>query len=98
MNRLTGAALLGVAGVAAYFAGGWHNKTATPDASPNLSLISRSEAAPYLLVEPVKHGFVCPMHSHITSNHAGGKCPICGMDLVPQNIFAVGGENEPALK
>lgn len=29
--------------------------------------------------------YVCPMHSHITSDHEG-KCPICGMDLVPQTI------------
>lgn len=27
--------------------------------------------------------YVCPMHSHIVSDHEG-KCPICGMDLVPQ--------------
>ncbi len=27
--------------------------------------------------------YVCPMHSHIVRDHAG-TCPICGMDLVPQ--------------
>jgi Cu(I)/Ag(I) efflux system membrane fusion protein len=26
--------------------------------------------------------YVCPMHSHIVKDHPG-KCPICGMDLVP---------------
>src|SRR3546814_19064078 len=35
-----------------------------------------------------------PMHSHITSDHEG-KCPICGMDLVPQTIAqAIAGESD----
>ena len=29
----------------------------------------------------IAQGYICPMHSEITSDHAG-KCPICGMDLV----------------
>src|SRR3546814_7448863 len=34
------------------------------------------------------------MHSHITSDHEG-KCPICGMDLVPQTIAqAIAGESD----
>src|SRR3546814_8875173 len=38
--------------------------------------------------------YVCPMHSHITSDHEG-KCPICGMDLVPQTIAqAIAGESD----
>lgn len=31
--------------------------------------------------------YTCPMHSHIHSDHEG-KCPICGMDLVPEKIAA----------
>ncbi|HEX7553703.1 MAG TPA: efflux RND transporter periplasmic adaptor subunit [Geothrix sp.] len=31
---------------------------------------------------PGKHMFQCPMHPQIIQDHAG-KCPICGMDLVP---------------
>lgn len=34
-------------------------------------------------IDTLTTGFICPMHSHITSPHEG-KCPICGMDLVPQ--------------
>jgi len=29
--------------------------------------------------------YVCPMHSHITSDHEGS-CPICGMDLVKTHV------------
>jgi Cu(I)/Ag(I) efflux system membrane fusion protein len=42
MNKLTFAALLGVAIVAAYVAGSRYSKAATTDASPKLSLVSRS--------------------------------------------------------
>ena len=35
--------------------------------------------------------FVCPMHPHVVSDHPG-KCPICGMDLVPVARQAVAGE------
>lgn len=98
MNKFKGVALLVVAVVVAYMAGGWGRNAATPDASPDLSPVSRAEAGPQLLVAPVKQGFVCPMHSHITSSHEGGKCPICGMDLVPQAVSAVGEESEPATE
>jgi membrane fusion protein, copper/silver efflux system len=34
-------------------------------------------------------GYVCPMHPEVTSNEPG-KCPICGMDLVPVAAAAPG--------
>ncbi len=33
-------------------------------------------------VPPASKAWVCPMHSHIVEDHPG-RCPICGMDLVP---------------
>lgn len=37
--------------------------------------------------------YTCPMHSHIHADHEG-KCPICGMDLVPEkvSVAVAGGE------
>lgn len=45
---------------------------------------SQSTVAPSFSLneaEPIQ--YICPMHSHITSEEPG-TCPICGMDLVPQ--------------
>jgi len=35
------------------------------------------------LTAPQKTTYICPMHSHITSDLPAQTCPICGMDLVP---------------
>lgn len=38
--------------------------------------------------------YVCPMHPEIVSDHPGGKCPICGMDLVAAASGATGSTHE----
>ncbi|MFA6987109.1 MAG: efflux RND transporter periplasmic adaptor subunit [Arenimonas sp.] len=91
MRTLKGLALLGVVVLVAYVAGAHGNRGVAPGESPaaeSLSAIAPAEAAPPPLIETVRSGYVCPMHSHITSPHKG-KCPICGMDLVPQKSDAV---------
>jgi hypothetical protein len=51
-------------------------------------------------VESIEHakkhlipGYVCPIHPSVVSN-APGSCPICGMDLEPKSLDAMGGNDE----
>lgn len=44
---------------------------------PGLNTVSALDS----ISESAQPGYVCPMHSHIHSDHPG-ECPICGMDLV----------------
>lgn len=51
---------------------------------PALPLLTTDEL-PVSLKSPPTQSYVCPMHSHIHSDHAGSKCPICGMELVAED-------------
>ena len=42
--------------------------------------------------EPGSVRFVCPMHPEVTDDHASA-CPTCGMDLVPADPVATGGDH-----
>lgn len=87
MQRFKGLALAGAAVLAAYLAGAYVRKGEAPPSSHGHEAIAgaaaKVEAADQDSVETVQTGYVCPMHSHVTSDHEG-ECPICGMDLVPQ--------------
>ncbi len=49
-------------------------------------------------VTEVGKQYVCPMHSHIVSDHEG-TCPICGMDLVVTQIEKTSADEKyPAIK
>lgn len=92
MQKFTAPALIALAVLAAYFVGTHSRGDDNVEAASPLEVVSPAEASEAPLFKTRKQGYVCPMHSHITSDHEG-KCPICGMDLVPQKAEAVMQEN-----
>lgn len=86
MRRYKDKALMAAALVAALASGAYLNRGTAP--MPEASFVDAGSApaqkpATPDTIEMQTTGYVCPMHSHITSPHEG-KCPICGMDLIPQ--------------
>lgn len=57
-----------------------------PGSTPGRALIATGDEAT---------SYVCPMHSHIVSDHEG-ECPICGMDLVQQRAAGNAGADAHA--
>ncbi len=58
---------------------------AAEDSMPSISMPMTEEGAPPTAEKnkPAEQVYICPMHPHIHGKK-GDKCPICGMDLVPQ--------------
>lgn len=87
MRRYKDKALFAAAIVAALAVGAYFNRGAAPvpetSSAANATPVTSAPVTEEEAVETQTTGYVCPMHSHITSPHEG-KCPICGMDLVPQ--------------
>lgn len=89
MDPMKTTAICAMVALAGYAAGAYDrgDTSGHPLAAPAVTLApaSQAPAADRTLIaigaEPTS--YVCPMHSHIVSDHEG-KCPICGMDLVPQ--------------
>lgn len=89
--KLTTPALIALTVLCAYLAGARSRSDDNVEASSALTVVSPAEASEAPLFKTRKQGYVCPMHSHITSDHEG-PCPICGMDLVPQKADAMAGD------
>src|SRR3546814_19935457 len=103
MNTIKVTALGALVALAAYLAG-VHDRAdveARERPGPAVTLVAGAPMSPapasgsgLILGDAAEASYVCPMHSHITSDHEG-KCPICGMDLVPQTIAqAIAGESD----
>ncbi len=59
-------------------------KTPTPAQQPTAPTAAPASAPSTATVRPAEAGYTCPMHPSVRA--AGpGKCPICGMDLVPMS-------------
>jgi Cu(I)/Ag(I) efflux system membrane fusion protein len=95
MNSMKITALCALVALAAYLAGvydrsGTHSSERPGPAVTLATSASMSPApsagSPSILGDD-EVSYVCPMHSHIVSDHEG-ECPICGMDLVKQAISA----------
>ncbi|EKD41554.1 MAG: hypothetical protein ACD_73C00662G0001 [uncultured bacterium] len=44
---------------------------------------AKTETSTATAPAPKVDHYTCPMHTHIREDKAGGKCPICNMDLEP---------------
>jgi len=84
MDPIKTAALCGLVALAGYAAGAFdrHDAAAGHHALAPVVTVVAASAKP-LLPGDEAVSYVCPMHSHIVSDHEG-TCPICGMDLVRQ--------------
>jgi len=88
MNAFKITALCALVALAAYLAGVYDRADANAHKRPGPAVTlaaGASPAAQSLLDEDDEASYVCPMHSHIVSDHEG-ECPICGMDLVKQAV------------
>ncbi|PIQ36715.1 MAG: hypothetical protein COW59_11080 [Lysobacterales bacterium CG17_big_fil_post_rev_8_21_14_2_50_64_11] len=102
MNTMKITALCALVALAAYLAGVYDRADAHSRARPGPAVTLAAEpsmspvaAAGNLALIDVDEetSYVCPMHSHVVSDHEG-KCPICGMDLVKQ-VVARGAASSP---
>lgn len=91
MNAMKMTALCALVALAAYLAGVYDRSDALSHERPGpaATLAADASLAPsagdLVLTDADEASYVCPMHSHIVSDHEG-KCPICGMNLVKQVV------------
>jgi Cu(I)/Ag(I) efflux system membrane fusion protein len=57
-------------------------------------LLDRPRGGPSSKPAAARHQWFCPMHPHVVSDKPG-KCPICGMDLVPKPLGTPGSAAAP---
>ncbi len=93
MNSMKITALCALVALVAYLAGVYdrsdvHSRERPGPAAVLAADSAMSPAAPLgnlTLGDADEASYVCPMHSHIVSDHEG-ECPICGMNLVKQAV------------
>lgn len=107
MNSMKVAVIAVSVALLGYLAG-WHDRGQIPQpavAPPAVTVVSTTvtgvdvdagnEHGDSLLPDAQADVWVCPMHAHVHSDHPG-ECPICGMQLVKQEVSAVTAGFAPA--
>ena len=101
MDPMKTTAICALVALAGYAAGAYDrgDAVARPPLAPAVSLAPSAPGSTagraLIATGDEATSYVCPMHSHIVSDHEG-ECPICGMDLVQQRTAGSAGADAHA--